>query len=170
MNAPASSRGSAPAAPRTTDRFFAAILIGLALLLVVAAISVTIARQPAPALPAESPGGIVQEFFARLERGDYSRAYALLSDQMPRKPTLEDFTRMTAAVRNPDQPQRVRIDGVDASGDTATVRVAVTRYFVNSGPFGGSSEYTETETFTLRQEAAGWRITGLPYGYGIYPR
>ena len=89
---------------------------------------------------------------------------------MPHKPTLEDFTRMAAAGQNPDQPRRIRIDGSDTNGDTATVRVAVTRYFVNSGPFGGSSEYTETETFTLRQEAAGWRISGLPYGYGIFPK
>lgn len=156
-----------PAAAPRTDRFLIGILAGLAALLVVAGVAVALLRRPAPALPAGTPGAAVQEFYRAMAAQDYDRAYALLSDEMPNKPTREEFARYNADRQPvpPDRQQRVRIGREQVTGGRATVVATVTTFVTDPAPFGGASEYTTTETFSLQHEAAGWRITGLPYTY-----
>jgi len=59
---------------------------------------------------------------------------------------------------------RIRISDEKINGSIAAVVVSITHYY-NSGPFGGSSEWTSDQTFDLRQEGGAWRITDLPYDY-----
>ena len=163
---------NATAAPTTrfgVERFFLLLLGGIVVLLILAGISLLVAGQTPPALPAGSPGRTVQQFYEALGAQDYQRAYALLSDQMAAKPTQDEFVRYNADRSSTEQTaQRVRLEAEKINGDVATVTVNVTVHYVSGAPFGGS-EYTMTETFSLRHDAAGWRISDLPYRYRPYP-
>jgi hypothetical protein len=160
------------AAPTTrfrVDRLFLLLLSGIVLLLIVAGISILVAGRTPPALPPDSPGRTVQQFYEALGAQDYQGAYALLSDQMVAKPTREEFVRYNADRGNTEQAtQRVRLETEKINGDVATVTVSVIIHYSSGAPFGGN-DYTMTETFSLRHDAAGWRISDLPYRYRPYP-
>ena len=161
--------GTTAPAQRQPDRFLISIVVGLAALILAAGISVAFLRQPAPALPADTPGGTVQRFYRALEQKDYAGAYAYLSDSMSKKPTREDFTSHNGSQAPNISQERIRIQDERVTDSDATVTVATTTFYNSSSPFGGSGEYTSTEIFTLRREDGTWRITALPYQYMPYP-
>ncbi|MGA7733300.1 MAG: hypothetical protein WCD37_18720 [Chloroflexia bacterium] len=160
----------ASAARPRLDRFLIAILIGLAALFLVAGLA-AIFRQPPAELPADSPGGTVQRFYNAILQKDYDSAYLLLSDTMTDKPTQDEFAQHNASqasFNSAQQNGRVRIETDTIRDDTAVVTVSITQFYNDSSPFGGSNQYTSTETFTLRKENGGWRITEMPYNYIPY--
>ena len=160
---------AAAARPRL-DRFLVAILIGLVALLVLAGLSV-IFRQPPAELPADSPGGTVQRFYNNMAKQDYDAAYLLLSDSMTDKPTRDRFVQHSAtqaSYNSGQQTDRIRIKSDNVQGDTAIVTVDITHFYSTSSPFGGSNQWTETNTFTLRNENGTWRITQMPYNFIPY--
>src|SRR5438477_12391994 len=87
MNPATSTRARRPG----VDWFLVAILLGLGALLVAGGIAVVLARQPAPTLPADSPGSTVQQFYLALAQQDYDKAYSLLSSSLQNKTTRADF-------------------------------------------------------------------------------
>ena len=151
---------------RQPDRFLLGILAGIVLLLLVALLSVLALRQSTPDLPAGTPGGVVQRFYNALEQRDYAQAYSFLGGAITNTLRLEDFVTFNAQNGSNGQQTRGRIDSEKTTGDQSTVTVSVTHFYSSGGPFSGSSEYTTSETFTLRREAGVWRITSLPYAYG----
>jgi hypothetical protein len=156
-----------PAARPGFDRFLTAILVGLAALLLIAAGALILARQPAPTLPADTPGGTIQRFYQALDREDYDAAYDLLSDRLKNKPTRAAFIEYHLEDRSyyDGRNSRLRITEERVRNDSAFVVVQITHYYNDPGPFGGSGEWDTKETFTLRHEADIWRISELPYGY-----
>jgi hypothetical protein len=158
---------------RQPDRFLLGIVVGLVVLLIAAAISVVLLRQPAQELPADTPGGTVQRFYSALQNKDYAGAYNYLSDSMQDKPTLAAFTNYNTSYYTGgdsySSPQRIRIDDATITGDDATVPVAVTTYYNSGSPFGGSGDYTNTEVFSLHKDNGTWLITILPSRYMPYP-
>ena len=163
---PAPDRAARP----RLDRFLIAILIGLAALFLVAGLA-AIFRQPPAQLPADSPGGTVQRFYNAILQKDYDAAYLLLSDNMTDKPTRDQFAQHNAtqaSYNNGQQNDRVRIATDTVQGDMAVVTVNITHFYTDSSPFGGSNQYTSTESFTLRKEGEIWRITEMPYQYIPY--
>jgi hypothetical protein len=154
-----------PVSKPKADRFLIGIIIGFAVLLVVAGVSVWLLRQPVPELPANTPGGMVQRFYGAVENQDYDKAYSYLADSMKDKPTRDEFVRYNIQSHQYDQQNRVRIDKENINGDNATVNVGITYYYQSSGPFSGSGEYTSTQIFSLQREKGDWRITILPYEY-----
>lgn len=163
-----------PAQPtqRQPDRFLIGIVAGLIVLLVVAAISVLLLRQPAQDLPADSPGGTVQRFYRALQNKDYTGAYKYLSDSMEKKPTLAEFTNFNTSYYSGDgdynSQQRIRTEKITITGDDATVPVDFTTYYNSGSPFGGAGDYTSTEVFSLHRENGTWLITILPPRYMPY--
>lgn len=157
---------------RQPDRFLVGIVAGLIVLLIAAAISVLLLRQPAQELPADTPGGTVQRFYAALQKNDYTGAYAYLSDSMVNKPTQAEFTNYNTSYNaggyNYNNQQRIGIDNITLNGDDATVPVAITTYYNSGGPFGGSGDYTNTEVFSLHRDNGTWRITIAPPQYLPY--
>lgn len=150
------------------DRFLVGIIAGLILLLVGAGISLVVLRQPAAQLPADTPGGTVQRFYAALTAEDYEKAYTFLSDSMKSKPTQEEYVRYLMVQGSYlSEDENVSLDEEKIYGDTAVVRIRTTHYY-NSGPFGGSGQYSDIETFQLHRDAGGWRFTELPYQYTPY--
>lgn len=160
--------GTPPQAVRPRlDHYLLVILGGLVVLLIIAGVSVLLV-QPASQLPANSPGGTIQRFYTALDQDDYAGAYALLSDSMSAKPTLQWFTRVNTTQRSNSyraQSSRIRITNETIKGNTAYVEASITRYESNPGPFGGSNEWTYTENFVLQQEQGSWLITDMPYTY-----
>lgn len=162
---------STPARRPAPDRFLLAIVLGLVALLIIAGVAIGLSRQAAPLLPADTPGGTVQRFYVAIQQQDYDAAYALLSATLPDRPTQDKFVAYNlgqSSSRREQQDTRVSIKDAQISGSMAVVVVGITHYY-NSGPFGGSNQWTAEETFDLQQEGAAWRITGLPYGYMPYP-
>jgi len=160
------------AGQRQPDRFLIAIVVGLIVLLLAAGLGVVLLRQPVPDLPADTPGGTVQRFYSALDQKDYAGAYSYLSDSMSRKPTRAEFTSYSANARSYSSQQRVRLGAAQVTGSDATLPVVITSFYnggLFGGPFGGSSEYTSTEIFTLRREGTTWRITATPPGYLPFP-
>lgn len=158
--------------PLRADRFLLGILTGIGVLLVGALLAVLFLRQPVRDLPADTPGGTVQRFLQALERADYDGAYAYLGDTMTGKPTSAEFARFNADRQGSEGlAHRLRIADERISGETANVTVEVTS-FSTGGPLFGSDQWTTAETFLLRREAGGWRITSLPPRYWpvMYPR
>src|SRR5437870_1507553 len=150
-----------------TDRFLIGIFVGLAVLLVVAGVSVAILRQPARELPADTPSGVVQRFYNAIEQQDYNKAYDYLADSMAHKPTRDQFVsyNMKSSGNDQNRQVRVRIDSEKIYGDSATVQVSTTQFYYSNEPLGGSNEYTSSDAFSLKRENGAWRITELPYNY-----
>lgn len=157
-----------PPARPGPDRFLVAILVGLAALLVLAGGAIVLARQGAPLLPADTPGGTIQRFYQALDRRDYDTAYSLLSDTLVDKPTSAAFNAYYLGERagyRAGGADRLRITEDRVSGESALLVVEITHYYNNPGPLGSSSQWSEKVTFTLHREAGSWRISELPYGY-----
>jgi hypothetical protein len=152
------------------DRFLVAIIVGVGLLLIVAAVSLVLARMPAPQLPADSPAGTVQQFYLALQDKNYEKAYGFLSDRMLNKPTQADFVlhNMNQAGYYGETSSRITLNEENIYADYASVTVNITRFYGSSGPFGGSGDYTSVDSFTLVREDEAWRITELPWGYIPY--
>jgi hypothetical protein len=170
MNPVDATPAPASAARPRLDRFLIGILVGLVLLLIFAGLAVFL-RQPPPELPADSPGGTVQRFYNAILKKDYDAAYLLLSDSMTDKPAHDRFVQHNAtqaSYNSGQQNDRIRLTTDTVTGDTAVVTANITHFYNNSNPFGGSNEWTETNTFTLRNEDGTWRITVLPYAYIPY--
>lgn len=166
----APSPASTPAARPRLDRFLIAIIAGLVLLLILAGLTVFL-RQPPPDLPADSPGGTVQRFYNAVLKKDYAAAYLYLSDSMADKPTQDEFVQYNAtqsSYSSGQQNDRVRFSADTVSGDSAIVTANITHFYNTSNPFGGNNQWTETSTFTLRNENGTWRITILPYQFMPY--
>jgi hypothetical protein len=173
--APAPAPTALPATPTGTtqrgpDRFLVGIIGGVVALLALAGIVIALLHQPVRQLPADSPGGTIQRFYTAIEQKNYDEAYNLLSDSMVNKPTRDVFVnnQMTSGSYSYSSARRARIDKENVYGDKATISVAVTHFYGSAGPFGGSSEYTDTEMFSLQREGGTWRITELPWPYGYY--
>ena len=154
-----------PALRPKTDRFLIGILVGLVVLLAVAGVSVAALRQPAPELPADTPSGVVQRFYRAIEQQDYGKAYDYLAESMAHKPTRDQFASYNLKSSDYNRRERVRINSEKIYSDSATVQVSISHFYYSGEPFGGSSDYTSNEIFSLKREHGAWRITELPFEY-----
>ncbi len=169
MNTPLIPRAAAP----RRDWFLLTILLGLAGLLVAAGLAIVLVRQPVPILPADSPGGTVQQFYLALGGRDYDKAYSLLSRPLQDKTTRAAFTQLNMGrfgSQNAGQDARVRLAAETTHGDDAVVTLTTTHDYTSGLPFGSSGSWSESEVFTLQREAGAWRLTALPPAYLPYPQ
>lgn len=105
-----------------------------------------------------TPEAVVQGYFTALIDHDAGGAYDLFTPELQGRcdrPPSAEIDYLTIA--------RVVLEETTTSGDTATVRVAVTQD-LDSGPFG-SGEVTDTETLRLEQIDGRWLIGDLPWPY-----
>ena len=157
--------------PRTVpDRFLIGIVAGVVALLALVGISLVMLRQPAPQLPIDSPSGVVQRFYTAVQQRDFDEAYQYLSANMGSYPTRDEFSKYNLdrtgySYYGSSDNERVRIGEETIHDNRAIVTVLITTFYAGNPLFGGSSEYTNTESFSLQREADGWRITELPYQF-----
>jgi hypothetical protein len=145
------------------DRFLTGILIGIAVLVVIA-LAVFFMRRNTQAYTAEDvPEGVVHNYVLAVLNADYQKAYGYLAD-LDNKPTYEQFRdAFLKGIVNPNN-SAVDIGTSEISNDTATVEVSM--IYNSSDPF--STGYQDVQRAILVDQG-GWKLSSMPgYYYWDY--
>jgi len=141
------------------DRFLTGILIGIAVLVVIA-LAVFFSRSDAQTYVSEdTPEGVVHNYVVAVLNQDYEKAYGYLAD-LEHKPSYEEFRdAFLKGIVNPDNAA-VDIGASEINGDTASVEVAL--IYNPSDPF--STGYRDVQRAILVRQGGKWKISSMP-GY-----
>jgi len=151
------------------DRFLTGILIGIAVLVLIA-LAVFFLRQNSQSyLSEEVPEGVVHNYVLAVLNDDYQKAYAYLAD-LDHKPTYEQFRdAFLTGVVNPNN-SAVDIGQSEVNGDTASVEVAL--IYNPSDPF--STGYRDVQRAILVSQGGAWKLSSMPdyyfWDYNWYPQ
>jgi hypothetical protein len=142
------------------DRFLTGILVGIAVLVVVA-LAVFFARKNNQSyISDEAPEGVVHNYVLSVLNKDYKKAYGYLAD-LENKPTYEQFRdAFLKGLVNPGN-SALDIGKSEINGDTASVEVAM--IYSQSDPF--STGYRDVQRAILVKQSGGWKLTSMPYYY-----
>jgi len=146
-----------------TDRFLLFLLIGIALL-VVLAVGLFLARSGAQQTYGDesTPEGVFRNYILAVQKQDWERAYSYLSDTTKNKPTLAAFQSAMAEMQESTLRTGVEIGDVSITdGDNAVI--AVTLIHSTSGIF--NTPYREVQSATLLRENGDWKLSSIPYPY-----
>src|ERR671919_1786336 len=106
------------------DRFLTGILIGIAILVVLALAVFFIRSDTQTYISEDAPEGVVHNYVVAVLNKDYEKAYNYLAD-LDHKPTYEQFRdAFLTGVVNPDNAT-VDIGDSETDGDTASVEVVM---------------------------------------------
>lgn len=142
------------------DRFLTGILIGIAVLVVVALAVFFIRRDTQTYVSEDVPEGVVHNYVLSVLNGDYQKAYEYLAD-LENKPTYEQFREaFITGVVNPNN-SAVDIGESEVNNDTASVEVAL--IYNPSDPF--STGYRDVQRALLVKEGEAWKISSMPTYY-----
>jgi hypothetical protein len=145
------------------DRFLIGILIGIAVLIVVALAVFFIRKDNLNYVSDATPEGVVQNYVVALHKRDFDKAYTYLAD-LPNRPTLELF-RQAFLNHNVDPTNAgLEIDKSEISGETASVSLGV--IYSPSDPF--SSGYRNADYAQLVRQKGAWKIKQLPSNFWSY--
>ena len=151
------------------DRFLTGILVGIAVLVVIA-LAVFFLRQNSQSYIAEeSPEGVVHNYVLAVLNNDYEKAYGYLAD-LDNKPTYEQFRdAFLKGMVNPNN-SAVDIGQSDINDDTASVEVAL--IYSPSDPF--STGYRDVQRAILVRQGGAWKLSSMPgyyfWDYNWYPQ
>jgi len=146
------------------DRFLLIVLIAIAVLVILALVLFFVRRGDQEYGADDSPEGVVRNYVLALEKRDYARAYALLSDA-EHKPDFDRFRQDFLARRVDPSNAAILIQKDWQTGEDTLVDLVVV--YASSGPFGDS--YRQPEQALLVRNAAGeWKIARMPYPYWGY--
>jgi hypothetical protein len=162
---------------RRPDRFLLFILIGIAVL-VLLALGLYFTRQSAPTyVPEDTPAGVAQNFATALSLKDYERAFGYVAGppgvqvSEPSKgqaglPDLAHFREFyLTEVRDQFTNTGLQVeDGQVQSADSAFVNVTILR---TSGSLFNSVSRQSEQVRLVRQNGA-WKITQAPYPFWNY--
>ncbi len=145
------------------DRFLIGILIGIAVLVVVALVIFFIRKDNLNYVSDETPQGVVQNYVVALHKRDFDRAYSYLAN-LSNKPNPETF-RSAFLNHNVDPANAgLEIGKVEISADTASVNLGI--IFSPNDPF--SSGYQNSDYAQLVRQNGAWKIKQLPYNFWSY--
>jgi hypothetical protein len=149
------------------DRFLTGILVGIAVLVVVALVAFFIRKDTQSYVSEDVPEGVVHNYVLAVLNGDYEKAYGYLAD-LDNKPTYEQFRN--AFIQGTVNPNNSAVDvgNSEVSGDTASVEVAL--IYNPSDPF--STGYRDVQRAVLVEEGGAWKLSSMPtyyyWDYGWY--
>jgi hypothetical protein len=145
------------------DRFLTGILIGIAVLVVVALVLFFARKDNETYTDDSTPKGVVQNYIVAVNKHDYDKAYGYLAEKQY-KPTSETFHQAYITRMIMPENTAVELGEAQLSGNTAVVPV----YLINnpSDPF--SSEYRSTDQALLVNQNGEWKITQMPYNFWSY--
>ncbi|TFC03255.1 hypothetical protein E3O42_07270 [Cryobacterium adonitolivorans] len=139
------------------------VVLGLIVLLVVAALIVVFTRSEPALLDAGTPGGVVQRYSTAALDGDETTAAGYLSAG-----ALVDCDDSTASgVSAGTDDVRITLIDTTERDSSADVRVLIVTSY-GSGPFG-SSEYESEEAFDLVRVDGDWLIDEAPWRLAVCP-
>jgi hypothetical protein len=142
------------------DRFLTGILVGIAVLVVIALIVFFLRQGSQSYVSEEAPEDVAHNYVLAVLNDDYEKAYGYLAD-LDHKPTYEQFRDafLTGTV-NPNNAA-VDIGHSEISDDTASVEVAL--IYNPSDPF--STGYRDTQRAILVRQGGAWKISSMPGFY-----
>jgi hypothetical protein len=141
------------------DRFLTGILIGIAVLVVVALVVFFLRQGSQSYISEEAPEGVVHNYVLAALNDDYEKAYGYLAE-LDNKPTYEQFRdAFIQGVVNPNN-SAVDIGNSEISDDTASVEVAL--IYNPSDPF--STGYRDVQRAILIKQNGAWKLSSMP-GY-----
>jgi len=142
------------------DRFLTGILVGIAVLVVVALAVFFIRKDNQSYISEDMPEGVVHNYVLAVLNGDYEKAYGYLAD-LDNKPTYEQFRNaFIQGIVNPNN-SAVDVGNSEISGDTASVEVAL--IYNPSDPF--STGYRDVQRAVLVKEDGAWKLSSMPTYY-----
>ena len=141
------------------DRFLTGILVGIAVLVVIALAVFFLRRGSQSYISEEMPEGVVHNYVLAVLNDDYEKAYGYIAD-LDNKPTYEQFRdAFIKGVVNPNN-SAVDIGNSEISDDTASVEVAL--IYNPSDPF--STGYRDVQRALLVKQNGVWKLSSMP-GY-----
>ena len=151
------------------DRFLTGILVGIAVLVVVALAVFFIRKDRQSYVSDDTPEGVVHNYVLALLNDDYKRAYGYLAD-LEDKPTYEQFRdTFIKGVVNPNN-SAVDVGKSEVNNDTASVEIAM--IYNSSDPF--SSGYRDVQRAILVKQNDAWKLSSMPnysfWGYNWYQK
>lgn len=142
------------------DRFLTGILIGIAVLVVVALAVFFLRRDTQTYISEDAPEGVVHNYVLAVLNDDYDRAYGYLAE-LENKPTFEQFRdAFVTGTVNPDS-SAVDVGASQINGDTASVEVAI--IYNPSDPF--STGYRDVQRALLVRQDEAWKLSAMPTYY-----
>jgi len=142
------------------DRFLTGILVGIAVLVVIALVVFFLRQNSQSYISEDTPEGVVHNYVLAVLNDDYEKAYGYLAE-LDRKPTYEQFRdAFLTGVVNPDN-SAVDIGNSEVTGDTASVEVAL--IYNPSDPF--STGYRDVQRALLVREGGKWKLSSMPTYY-----
>jgi hypothetical protein len=141
------------------DRFLTGILIGIAVLVVIALTVFFIRKDSQSYISEAAPEGVVHNYVLAVLNGDYEKAYGYLAD-LENKPAYEEFRdAFVKGIVNPNN-SAVDIGESEVNNDTASVEVAM--IYNPSDPF--STGYRDMQRAILVKQDGEWKLSSMP-GY-----
>jgi len=142
------------------DRFLTGILVGIAVLVVVALAVFFIRKDAQSYVSEDAPEGVVHNYVLAVLNGDYEKAYGYLAE-LENKPTYEQFRdAFIKGMVNPNN-SAVDIGKSEINNDTASVEVSM--IYNPSDPF--STGYRDVQRAILVQQGGAWKLSSMPSYY-----
>lgn len=142
------------------DRFLTGILVGIAVLVVVALAVFFIRRDTQTYVAEDTPEGVVHNYVLAVLNGDYQKAYGYLAD-LEHKPTYEQFR--DAFIKGIVNPNNSAVDIGDSEINTDTASVDVALIYNPSDPF--STGYRDVQRAILVKQGQAWKLSSMPTYY-----
>ncbi len=145
------------------DRFLIGILIGIAVLVVLALAVFFMRKDNLVYVADDTPAGVVQNYVVAAHKRDYEKAYSYLAT-VEGSPTLEQFRQsfLNHSI-NPDAAG-LEIGKTEINGNDATVELGV--LYSPGDPFGSSNR--NIEYAQLINQNGAWKLRQLPYNFWSY--
>ena len=142
------------------DRFLTGILIGIAVIVVVALAVFLTRKDNLDYVNDDTPEGAIQNYIVALHKRNFEKAYGYLAD-LPNKPAYSKFQE--AFLNHSIDPSNtgVEIGTTEITGNTATVSLGM--IYSPNDPF--SSGYRNAEFALLVKQEGLWKIKQLPYNF-----
>lgn len=142
------------------DRFLTGILVGIAVLVVIALAVFFIRKDKQSYISEDAPEGVVHNYVLAVLNKDYQKAYSYLAD-LENKPTYEQFRdSFLKGMINPNN-SAIDVGKSEINDDTASVEVAM--IYSQSDPF--STGYRDVQRAILVKQSGGWKLSSMPYYY-----
>jgi hypothetical protein len=145
------------------DRFLTGILIGIAVLVVIALVVFFTRQDNLVYVADDTPAGVVQNYIVALHKHDDQKAYGYLAD-LENKPTLEEFQQSVLNHSVDPSNAALELGEAEITGINATVEVIIN----NSPRDPFSSGYRNSDYAELVNQNGDWKITRMPYPFWAY--
>jgi len=145
------------------DRFLTGILIGIAVLIVVALTVFFSRKDNLNYVADDTPEGVVQNYVVALHKRDFDKAYGYLAD-LENKPTQEQFHQSFLNHSVDTTNAGVEIGKAEIAGNSASVSLGLV--YGQTDPF--SNGYRNTDYAQLVQQNGAWKIKQMPNNFWAY--